>query len=129
MVVALRNNGAIRVPQDVVVDACVPSGVNAPVGPIHPDSVLRDVVDPVVSHYRALLLRLHHLDNSPIGLDVCRVVYLVEHDLRRFTDPDGGRSTGLVHRVVREHVRCPVHHDGGHQALLVRTRPVDVVEV
>ena len=61
-------------------------------------------MDPVVGDYRALLLRLHHLDDSSVGLDVRCVVYLVEHDLGGVAYPDRGRCAGLVHRVVGEHV-------------------------
>jgi len=86
-------------------------------------------VDPVVGDNRALLLCLHHLHHSPVGLDVRRVVDLVEHDLRGVAYPDSRRGPRPVHRVVGESVGRAIHHDGRHQALLVGPRPVDVVEV
>ena len=112
-----------------MVDARVPAGVGPPEWPIHPDAILWHVVDPVVGYHRALLLALHHLHDRAVGLDVRGVEDLVEHDLRGVADPDGGGGSGLVHRVVGEPVRSAIHHDGSHQALLVRTGPVDVVEV
>ena len=86
-------------------------------------------MDPVVGDLGALLLPLHHLDDGPVGLQVGRVVDLVEHHLGRVPDPDGGRRAGLVHRVIREQVGRPAHGDRRHEARLVRARPVDVVEV
>ena len=129
VVVALGHYGPVGVPEHVVVHAGVPAGVRAPERAIHPDPVLRHVVDPVVGDSGALLLRLHHLDNGPVRLDVCGVVDLVEHYLGRVAYPDRRGGTRLVHRVVGEPIGRSVHHDGRHQALLVRARPVDVVEV
>ena len=129
VVVALRDDAPVDVPHHVVVDRGVPPRVRPPERPVHPDPVLGRVVDPVVGDLGALLLPLHHLDDRPVGLEVGRVVDLVEHHLGRVPDPDGGRRAGLVHRVVREEVARAAHGDGGHQADLVRPRPVDVVEV
>ena len=129
VVVALGHYGPVGVPENVVVDAGVPSRVGSPERAIHPDSVLRHVVYPVVGDSGALLLRLHHLDDGPVRLDVCGVVDLVEHYLGRVPYPDRSRGPCLVHRVVGEPVARTIHHDGRHQALLVGARPVYVVEV
>ena len=129
MVVALGHYRPVGVPEDVVVHAGVPAGVRPSERAVHPDPVLGDVVYPVVGDCGALLLRLHHLDDGPVRLDVCGVVDLVEHYLGRVPYPDRSGGPGLVHRVVGEPVGRAVHHDGRHQALLVRARPVDVVEV
>ena len=129
VVVALDHYGPVGVPEHVVVHAGVPSSVGSPERTVHPDAVLWHVVYPVVGDSGALLLRLHHLDDGPVGLDVCGIVYLVEHNLRCVTYSDRSRGPGLVHRVVGESVGRTVHHYGRHQALLVGARPVDVVEV
>ena len=129
VVVALGHYGPVGVPEHVVVHAGVPSSVGSPERTVHPDAVLWHVVYPVVGDSGALLLRLHHLDDGPVRLDVCSVVYLIEHNLRRVTYSDRSRGPGLVHRVVGESVGRTIHHDGRHQALLVGARPVDVVEV
>ena len=129
VVVALSHYGPIGVPEHVVVHTGVSSSVGSPERTVHPDAVLWHVMYPVVGDSGALLLRLHHLDDGPVGLDVCGVVYLVEHNLRCVTYSDRSRGPGLVHRVVGESVGRTVHHDGSHQALLVGARPVDVVEV
>ena len=129
VVVALRDDAPVDVPHHVVVDGGVPPRVRPTERAVHPDPVLRRVVDPVVGDLGALLLPLHHLDDGPVGLEVGRVVDLVEHHLGRVADPDGGRRAGLVHRVVREEVARAAHGDRGREADLVRPRPVDVVEV
>ena len=129
VVVSLGHYGPVGVPEHVVVHAGVPARVRASERAVHPDPVLRHVVDPVVGDIGALLLRLHHLDDRPVRLDVRGVVDLVEHDLGRVPYPDRSGGPGLVHRVVGEPVGRAVHHDGRHQALLVGARPVDVVEV
>ena len=58
-----------------------------------------------------------------------RIVDLVEHDLWGISYPDGSGSPGLVHRVIREEICRPAHCNGGHEADLIRARPVDVIEV
>ena len=129
VVVALGDDAPVDVPDDVVVDAGVPPRVGPAERAVHPDAVLRRVVDPVVGDLGVLLLPLHHLDDGPVGLQVGRVVDLVEHHLGRVPDADGGRCAGPVHRVVGEEVGRPAHGDRRHEARLVRARPVDVVEV
>ena len=119
VVVALGHYGPVGVPEHVVVHAGVPTSVGSPERTVHPDPVLWHIVYPVVGDGGALLLRLHHLDDGPVRLDVCSVVYLVEHNLRRVTYPDRSRGPGFVHRVVGESVGRTVHHDGRHQTLLI----------
>ena len=129
VIVALGHYGSVGVPEHVVVYAGVPSRVSSPERTVHPNAVLWHIVYPVVGDSCALLLRLHHLDNGPVRLDVCSVVYLVEQNLGRVAYPDRSRGSCFVHRVVGESVGRTVHHDGRHQALLIRARPVNMVEV
>ena len=129
VVVPLGHYRPICVPEHVVVHACVPAGVGPAERTVHSYPVLRHVVNPVVGDIGTFLLCLHHLHHRAVGLDVGSVVDLVEHYLRRVSDPYGGGGPRLVHRVVGEPVGRAIHHDGRHQALLVGPRPVDVVEV
>ena len=68
VVVSLRDNGSVRVPKNVVVDASVSSRVRPPKWAVHPYPVFWHIVNPVVGNCRSRLLRLHHLHYCSIRL-------------------------------------------------------------
>ena len=129
VVVSLGYYSPICVPEDVVMNASIPPGVCTSKRAIHPYAVLGNVMYPVVCNSCTLLFSLHHLDDSAIGLKVGRVVYLVEHYLGRVSYPNSGRGPSLVHCVVGEYIGRTIHHNCSHQTFLIRSRPVDMVEV
>ena len=129
VVVALDHQSASGVPNDVVVHGAVTAFSCFSDRCVKASPVLDDVVNPVVGDFRTWRLRLHHLHNGTVGLQMANVPHFVVEDLGRITDGQHRRSARQVNGVVGEiHVTSTfVNRD--HQALLIGRGPIDGMEV
>ena len=119
MIITLDHQPTSSVPNHVVVHGTVLARSHLADGRVKANTVLDDVVNPVVSNLSAGCFALHDLHHGTIGLQMPNIPHFVVEDLGRVTDGQHGRSPGQVNGVVGEVHVSSAFVNRGHQALLV----------